>query len=74
MLEILIACSPTIDGVASFCPDPADPPPVCLAFDCVKDPKEPMVVDNKKFPLDPIKNVYVDHNSIKIPIWRHDWK
>ena len=57
MIELLIACSPRLDGQPTFCPP----------HDYILERKEPKpkVIKNKDF-----TNPF---NYITIPIWRHEF-
>ena len=58
MIEILLACSPRLDGQPTFCP----PPDYVLER---KAPK-PIVIKDKNF-----TNPF---NIVRIPIWRYEFK
>jgi len=58
MIEILLACSPRLDGQPTFCP----PPDYVLERRAPK----PTVIKDKDF-----TNPF---NIVRIPIWRHEFK
>ena len=58
MIELLIACSPRLDGKPTFCP----PPDYILER---KAPK-PKIIEDKDF-----TNPF---NYVTIPIWRYEFK
>tara|TARA_B100000614_G_scaffold186848_1_gene167928 strand:- start:212 stop:391 length:180 start_codon:yes stop_codon:yes gene_type:complete len=59
MIELLIACSPRLDGQPTFCPSPDDPI-------LERKAPEPRVIEDRDF-----NNPF---NVITIPVWRYEFK